>query len=51
MLNSIFMASNTADKNDEDKIYLSIDHLKRGKYIINILLKGKVIKSVKIKKK
>jgi len=46
----MFMASNSTEKNDEEKIYLSIDHLKPGKYLINILLKGKTIKSVKIKK-
>jgi len=31
-----------------EKIYLSIDHLKKGQYELNILLKNKVIKSVKI---
>jgi len=44
------MAPSSDDKSDEDKIYLSIDHLKSGKYKLNILLKGKVVKSVKIKK-
>jgi len=32
------------------KIYLSIDHLKKGTYQLNILLKNKVIKSIKIHK-
>ncbi|MCX7551849.1 hypothetical protein [Xanthomarina sp. F2636L] len=36
-------------KNDEDdKIYLNIDHLKEGHYELQILLNNKVIKSVKI---
>ena len=32
------------------KIYLSIDHLKRGTYNLNITLKDKVIKTIKLKK-
>jgi len=38
-------------KKDATKaIYLSIDHLKNGVYRLNIMLKNKVIKSVKLKK-
>ena len=38
-------------KKDSTKvIYLSLDHLKDGVYKLNIMLKNKVIKSVKIKK-
>lgn len=37
-------------KNDE-KIYLSIDHLKKGTYTLSILLKNKIIKSIEIIKK
>ena len=32
----------------KDTIYLSIDHLKKGQYQLNILLKDKVVKSIKI---
>ena len=35
----------------EEVIYLAIDHLKKGKYRLNVLLKNKVIKSVSIIKK
>lgn len=31
-----------------DKMYLSIDHLKNGKYQLNILLKNKVVQTVEI---
>jgi len=44
------MATNSASKIDEEKIYLSIDHLKNGRYILNILLENKIVKSIKIKK-
>lgn len=33
-----------------EKIYLSIDHLKKGKYTLSILLKNKIIKSIEINK-
>jgi len=32
----------------EEKIYLNIDHLKKGQYVLKILLNNKEIKSVKI---
>jgi len=35
----------------DDVIYLSIDHLKEGKYELKILLKNQVVKSIKIHKK
>lgn len=35
---------------ESQNIYLSIDHLKKGKYLLNIMLKNKVIKSIKLKK-
>ena len=31
-------------------IYVSVDHLKQGNYIINIMLNDKIIKSIKINK-
>ena len=42
------MKSYTNNPNRDDKIYLNIDHLKEGKYELKILLKNKVVKSVKI---
>ena len=33
-----------------DKIYMSIDHLKSGKYQLNILLENKVVQTLEIKK-
>jgi len=47
------LKNNNADRsagNRNNKIYMSIDHLKRGSYSLNILEKEKVIKSIKIKK-
>ena len=40
------------DKKAEESqyIYLNIDHLKKGNYLLNITLKNKVIKSIKLKK-
>ncbi|MFD1614427.1 hypothetical protein [Gelatiniphilus marinus] len=38
------------DENKEHPIYLSIDHLKDGHYKLNITLKSKVIKSIKLNK-
>lgn len=35
----------------EKNIYMSIDHLKKGVYCLNILDNEKVVKSVKINKK
>ncbi len=37
-------------KETNQNIYLSIDHLKSGHYVLNIILKNKVIKSIKIEK-
>jgi len=34
----------------DDVIYMSIDHLKEGKYELKILLNNKVVKTVKIQK-
>jgi len=42
------MKSDSKNHKKEDKIYLSIDHLKEGQYQLNILLKDKVVKSIKI---
>ena len=36
--------------NDKQHIYLSIDHLKDGSYVLNIMLKNKIFKSIKLKK-
>lgn len=41
---------NDIKKDNNQDIYLSIDHLKNGHYILNIILKNKVIKSIKINK-
>ena len=43
--------SNDNTENKSSKIYLSIDHLKEGNYKLNITLKNKVIKTVKLNKK
>lgn len=42
------MKSYTDSLKKDDKIYLSIDHLKEGRYELNILLNNKVVKTVKI---
>ena len=34
-----------------EKIYLSIDHLKKGTYNLNILLKNKIIKTIQFIKR
>jgi hypothetical protein len=36
------------EKDDDNKIYLNIDHLKKGHYELRIILNNKVVKSVKI---
>lgn len=41
-------SSDTNNKNDV--IFMSIDHLKQGKYELKILLHNKVMKSVKFQK-
>lgn len=37
-------------KTNKEKIYLNIDHLKKGEYELDILLDNKVVKSIDIKK-
>lgn len=37
-------------KEDNQNIYLSIDHLKKGQYLLNIMLDNKVLKSIEIDK-
>ncbi len=37
-------------QNSIQNIYVSVDHLKQGHYIINIMLNDKIIKSIKINK-
>lgn len=44
------MKSNTKNHKNEDIIYLSIDHLKKGKYQLQVLLENKIVKSIKINK-
>lgn len=44
------MDSKSNDSLNEKMIYMSIDHLKKGVYTLNVLENGKVIKSIKIKK-
>ena len=39
-----------AVSNNKQHIYLSIDHLKDGSYILDIILENKVIKSIALKK-
>ncbi|KJD34236.1 hypothetical protein PW52_13690 [Tamlana sedimentorum] len=34
--------------NSQDKLYMSIDHLKKGVYILHVLHNNKVIKSIEI---
>ena len=43
------MAYNPNEK--DEKIYLSIDHLKKGTYKLNILLKNEIIKTIKFIKR
>jgi hypothetical protein len=38
-------------KENDEKIYLSIDHLKKGTYKLNILLKNEIIKTIKFIKR
>jgi hypothetical protein len=45
------MKSSSDTSKKEDKIYLSIDHLEKGTYKLNILLKKKIIKCIEIIKK
>jgi hypothetical protein len=45
------MKNSLDDKKKDDIIYMSIDHLKQGSYKLKILLKNKVLKSIKILKK
>lgn len=42
---------NSSDKDKESNIYLSIDHLKKGKYKLRIIQKNRVIKLVTFKNK
>ncbi|GGW68642.1 hypothetical protein DFQ11_105154 [Winogradskyella epiphytica] len=35
---------------ENQNIYINIDHLKKGSYTINILLNNKIIKSFKVSK-
>lgn len=34
--------------NSQDKLYMSIDHLKKGVYVLHVLRNNKVIKSIEI---
>ncbi|WP_313114889.1 hypothetical protein [Aequorivita sediminis] len=38
------------DDNKVDEVYMSIDHLKVGNYVLKILYKNKVIKTIKFQK-
>ncbi|MBB6681291.1 hypothetical protein H4O20_07530 [Aequorivita sp. 609] len=38
------------DDKKVDEVYMSIDHLKVGSYVLKILNKNKVIKSIKFQK-
>ncbi len=40
--------SNSQNTDVDRKIYISIDHLKKGQYELRILLNNKIIKSVTI---
>jgi len=45
------MKNSLENNKKDDVIYMSIDHLKEGSYELKILLKNKVMKTVKILKK
>ncbi|WP_193392791.1 hypothetical protein [Aequorivita aquimaris] len=45
------MKNSTDTNKKDDVIYMSIDHLKQGNYELKILLKNKVMKTIKILKK
>lgn len=45
------MKNSLESNKKDDVIYMSIDHLKQGKYELKILLKNKVLKTIKILKK
>jgi len=45
------MKNSPNSEKKEDVIYMSIDHLRQGKYELKILLNNKVMKSIKILKK
>ena len=36
--------------NNTRQLYLSIDHLKPGDYLLNIMLNNKIVKSIELKK-
>ncbi|WP_169786422.1 hypothetical protein [Pseudalgibacter alginicilyticus] len=42
--------TNDIKKEDDQNIYVSIDHLKSGQYVFNITLDNKVVKSFRLKK-
>ncbi len=44
------MLNEPKEKDKHKDIYLSIDHLRNGNYIFNIMLHDKVVKSFKLKK-
>lgn len=48
---AISMKNSLENNKKDDVIYMSIDHLKEGSYELKILLKNKVMKTVKILKK
>lgn len=46
-----FSTMDNDPKETDEKIYLSIDHLKKGTYKLNILLKNEIIKTIKFIKR
>jgi hypothetical protein len=44
------LKKNDIENNTNQNIYISIDHLKKGNYILNVTLKNKIIKFIKIQK-
>lgn len=48
---SIKDSLNDSPKGKSSQIYLSIDHLKSGTYNLNITLKNKIVKTIKLIKK
>lgn len=42
--------ANPTDNSGDKRLYLSIDHLKKGTYILSILLNNHVVKTIEIKK-
>lgn len=49
--NSIILKMDKSPHKKDEKIYMSIDHLKKGNYKLNILLNNKIVKTIEIIKR